>query len=99
MVNRNLLWKCKIPATAKCAICGTIKRETNHWFMVNLNTHIEGSNQPSSEIHIFAYEQDYLDDDSGYPAVCGTECLMKIVSGNLDIIYPPKDTKEMEIEK
>jgi hypothetical protein len=61
-----------------CDLCGTEKKEVNHWFLVRLMHYTDGIDMKISR---------YSDSKAlrpGAKAICGQSCLHKIVSQTFD---------------
>jgi hypothetical protein len=60
-----------------CAVCGKIKGEANHWFIVD-------EDKDMGWLYaVYAYDEHHLDNNTVRPLmpICGVECLTRVESG------------------
>lgn len=56
----------------KCDVCGVVKQETNHWFLVFISSGMRGFDVRVLLGDINTYDNPHED-------VCGSECLHKLL--------------------
>ena len=61
----------------ECAICGALKREVNHWWLVFV-TRVLSSVGAYAELSVTQWRADLAADKNKRPA-CGTNCAQKLV--------------------
>lgn len=85
-VTQNTPNEMKLPTPYQCDYCGTIKKESNNWWLLNVNTGVtvtQGVNGPSvaalDQFLLLTWHIALVDNDD-YEHICSESCAIKALS-------------------